>query len=140
MSELAQPSEGKTFIATYGSLRTGQSNFRVNERGGGVSIGLGKTKDKYDLFRYHGCYFPSISLKHSANEIPVVVEVFEAPETGLTGAYDSLEGYPNFYNRTQIQIEMDDGRSLMAWIYHIDESQEETVTHGDWAKFLAEKG
>lgn len=134
------PAEGKTFIATYGSLRRGQGNFRVNAAGNGEFVAQGKTKDNHNLYRYHGCYFPSVSLKHDSNGVPVVVEIFEAPDdhTGLKGAYDSLEGYPSFYNRTQIPVVLDDGREVDAWIYHIDEDQSEGVDHGDWTKYLAD--
>jgi gamma-glutamylcyclotransferase (GGCT)/AIG2-like uncharacterized protein YtfP len=146
MSDKVQPNEGKTFIAVYGSLRTGESNFHVNARGNGVFVGKGKTKDNHNLYRYAGCYFPSVSLVHNSHGVPVVVEVFEAPNdrTGLKGSYDSLEGYRendpvhNFYNRTQIPIVLDDGRELDAWIYHIDEEQSEGVADGDWCKYLAE--
>ncbi|MCS5736871.1 gamma-glutamylcyclotransferase family protein, partial [Herbiconiux daphne] len=58
--------------------------------------------------------------------------------TGLKGSYDALEGYPSFYNRTQIPVVLDDGRELDAWIYHIDEEQKEGVAHGDWVKYLEE--
>lgn len=135
------PAEGNVFIATYGSLRRGQGNFGVNARGGGVFFGQGKTEDNYNLYRYHGCYFPSVSLAHNSHGVPVVVEIFEAPESGMKRAYDSLEGYSTspehcFYNRTVVPIVLDDGRKLDAWIYHIDEDQDEGVEHGDWTKYL----
>lgn len=135
------PSEGKTFIATYGSLRRGMQNFRVNAGGGGEFVGLGKTVENYDLYRYgSGAYFPSVNLTASKSGCPVVVDVFEAPLAGLTGAYDALEGHyekdstANFYNRTQVEIEMEDGSFLKAWIYHIDEDQGDAnrVESGDW--------
>lgn len=138
MSDKVMPKEGHVFIATYGSLRKGQGNYGVNARGGGVSIGEGKTKDNHNLYRYHGCYFPSVSLKHNSAGVPVVVEVFEAPQSGLEGAYDGLEGYPSFYNRTVVPIIMDDGRELDAWIYHIDQDQSEGVPHGDWTEYLSQ--
>lgn len=133
------PSEGKTFIATYGSLRRGMQNFRVNSSGGGEFVGLGKTVDNYDLYRYGGAYFPSVNLAESKSGQPVVVDVFEAPVSGLEGSYDTLEGHRpgsehNFYDRTKVEIEMDDGSFLTAWIYHIDEDQgdDNRVLSGDW--------
>ena len=128
------PKEGKTFIATYGSLRRNMENFGVNARGNGQFIGKGLTTDNYDLFQYGRGYFPSVSLKHSESKAQVVVDVFEAPDdrTGLKGSYDMLEGYPSFYNRTQIDITMDNGDTLSAWIYHIDEEQPNRVESGDW--------
>lgn len=136
MSDLMQPQDGKTFIATYGSLRRGMQNFRVNANGNGEYVGTGKTLDNINLYRYSGCYFPSVSLKHDSNGKQVVVDVFEAPEgeTGLEGSYDMLEGYPSFYNRTQIVVELDNGQQLLAWIYHIDNEQNELIESGDWCE------
>ncbi|UIW10527.1 gamma-glutamyl cyclotransferase [Aeromonas phage BUCT695] len=132
MSNVITPKEDHVFIATYGSLRRGMSNYTVNQRGGGIWVGRGKTVDDINLYRYHGCYFPSISLAHSSHGSKVVVDVFEAPSSGLFGAYDCLEGYPSFYNRTKVMIDMDGGSQLEAWIYHIDQEQEEPVVSGDW--------
>lgn len=126
----------KVYIATYGSLRLDMQNFHVNNRGGGQYIGTGKTEQNYDLFRYGGSYFPSVSLTHSENNKPVVVDVFEAPVSGLTGAYDGLEGYPHFYNRTQIPVILEDGHRVEAWIYHIDEKQPTPVVTGDWCEYV----
>ncbi|MFW3388518.1 UNVERIFIED_CONTAM: gamma-glutamylcyclotransferase family protein, partial [Kocuria sp. CPCC 205274] len=125
------------FIATYGSLRRSMENASVNLRGNGEFIGKGKTDDNYDLFKYGGGYFPSVSLQHNASGVPVVVDIYEAPEghTGLTGSYDALEGYPDFYNRTEVPITLDNGDKLTAWIYHIDEVTGDRVEHGDWCLF-----
>lgn len=125
--------EGNTFIATYGSLRRDMQNFRVNGSGGGKFVGLGKTVDNVNLYRYGGAYFPSVSLAHGSNGTPVVVDVFEAPiKGGLEGPYDTLEGYPHFYNRSEVGIKLESGDTLTAWIYHIDEDQRELVESGDW--------
>lgn len=134
----------KVLVATYGSLRKGQHNHVVNERAGAVSLGEGSTKENYNLYRYNGCYFPSVSLKHNSSGTPVRVEVFETDVAGLTGPYDGLEGhYGNdddctFYNRTQVPVILDSGEEVLAWIYHIDRDLEEIVPHGDWVKYLNE--
>lgn len=138
MKEFMNPKADHIFIATYGSLRRNMQNFRVNANGGGEFVGMGKTDDKYNLYRYSGCYFPSVSLKHSSNDKQVVVDVFEAPVDGMEGAYDMLEGYPSFYNRTQIPVTLEDGRSVMAWIYHIDTEQSELIESGDWCEHNVE--
>lgn len=122
------------FVATYGSLRCGMQNYAVNEAAGAKHIGTGLTCKNIDLYRYRGAYFPSVSLAHSENEKPVVVDVFETDMDGLTGPYDRLEGYPDFYNRTEVDVCMEDGSKVTAWIYHIDERQEELVASGDWVK------
>lgn len=128
----------KVFVATYGSLRRNMQNFRVNERAGGSFYGHGATVKDFDLFRYGGAYFPSVSLAHSESGKPVVVDVFETTQGGLEGPYDMLEGYnpknpaDGFYVRTQIEVKLESGEVVNAWIYHIDEEQNERVESGDW--------
>lgn len=128
----------KVLIATYGSLRRGMSNFRVNERGGGVYKFTGKTKDMCNLYEYGGGSFPSLSLAHNWLGTQVVVDVFETTQRGLEGAYDALEGHRgkdaanNFYDRSQVVILDDEGNEHLCWIYHIDEEQEVFVDYGDW--------
>lgn len=128
------------FVAVYGSLRRGMENEDVNKSGDGIFYFEGETWDNYDIFEHGGGYFPSVSLTHSESKKPVQVELFRVPDTGLTGSYDSLEGYdPNpdhcFYNRTLIPIRLHDtGDLAMAWIYHIDKITGERVVSGDWVK------
>lgn len=123
----------KVLVATYGSLRKRMENFVVNKMADAKFVGTGTTCEKYDLFRYGGAYFPSVSLVHSKSDKPVVVDVFETTEDGLNGPYDRLEGYPGFYNRTMVDVCLD-GEVVKAWMYHIDEDQgdENRVTDGDW--------
>ena len=131
----------KVLVATYGSLRLRMENARVNDRAGGKYLASGSTVNNYDLFRYGGGYFPSVSLVHSESKKPVVVDVYETTEEGLTGAYDMLEGHRGndnphtFYKRTQIPVRLDSGEEVMAWIYHIDEQQETRVPSGDWCTY-----
>lgn len=130
-------SDKNVFVATYGSLRRNMGNFRVNERAGGEFVGTGKSKDNIDLFQYCSG-FPSISLIHTDAGKPVVVDLFRTTQKGLEGAYDMLEGHHgkgnphNFYDRTQVQIIMDSGEEVTAWIYHIDEQTGPLVEGGDW--------
>lgn len=129
------PAEGKVFIATYGSLRRGMHNYRVNVMGNGQLVGMGETDENYNLYDLGS--FPSVSLAHNSHDMSVVVEVYEAPadNTGLTGPYDRLEGYPNFYNRTEIPVTLENGDTLTAWIYHIDEDMARPVEGGDWCLY-----
>ena len=137
--------DGFCYIATYGSLRRGMGNFRVNAYGDGEFFSQGKTVDNFNLYNYCEDCYPSLSLAHNYANTRVVVDVFKAPLSGLRGAYDSLEGYRegqshNHYNRTEIQVELDDGQMITAWIYHIDEDQGEdkVVKDGDWCRHMAD--
>ncbi|MGL5013756.1 MAG: gamma-glutamylcyclotransferase family protein [Bacteroidales bacterium] len=128
------------YVATYGSLRRGMGNHVVNSYANAEFVGLGKTERNIDMFAYCGG-FPSISLEHTENNKPIVVDVYKTTLDGLEGPYDRLEGYSpnrkggNFYNRTKIKIKMDDGSELDAWIYHIDSVTGPLVESGDWGLF-----
>ena len=61
----------KVLVATYGSLRLRMENARVNDRAGGKYLASGSTVNNYDLFRYGGGYFPSVSLVHNESKKPV---------------------------------------------------------------------
>lgn len=124
----------KILVAVYGTLRTGESNHRSMVRANGTSMGLGKTVENYNLYSLGG--FPKVSLTRNDHEVPVVVEVFETDERGLTGPLDGLEGYPSFYNRTLVDVLLDSGETVKAWIYHIENNSGLTapIKNGDWTK------
>lgn len=123
------------FVAVYGSLRSGMENEGVNHRAGAVSLGEGFTKNKYLLSQYGRAYFPVVSL--TEEKTPLRIEVWKTNESGLTRHYDALEGYPSFYNRTQIPVVLDTGEEINAWIYHIDDKRQHgvEVESGDWRVF-----
>lgn len=123
------------FVAVYGSLRSGMENEGVNHRAGAISLGEGFTKNKYLLSQYGRAYFPVVSL--TEEKTPLRIEVWKTNELGLTRHYDALEGYPSFYNRTQIPVVLDTGEEINAWIYHIDDKRQHgvEVESGDWKVF-----
>ena len=127
----------KVFVAVYGSLRSGMENHSININAGAKSLGNGFTDENYRLSRYGKAYFPVVSLKKEDSVSPIRVEVFETDEAGLTGPYDRLEGYPSFYNRTEVPITLDSGDKVTAWIYHIDDIRchGDNVEDGDWVQF-----
>lgn len=130
--------ENKHLVAVYGSLLSGLGNHRVMERAQGVLIGKGSTNDNIDLYSLGA--FPSISLIHDENGKPVKVEVYEVGDAGMV-PLNALEGYRgqgqnNFYERTLITINMDDGSTVDAYIYHIDQKQGQPIESGDWKAYL----
>ena len=71
----------------------------------------------------------------------VVVEVYSVDENTML-RLDRLEGYPHFYNRSQVAILLDEGEGgvdtyASAWMYHIDDTFEDKnfVASGDWVKY-----
>ncbi len=120
----------KQLVAVYGSLLSGLGNHRVIGRANATLVGKGATAENFDMFSMGS--IPYVSLAHSESNTPIVVEVYCTDEAGLTGPLDTLEGYPHFYNRTKVHVHLDDGDTVEAWIYHIDEFSTARVATGDW--------
>lgn len=97
-------------LAVYGTLKNGFGNHHVL---GDVKtfIGAGKTKDNFYM---NGMGVPVV-WKHPV--APVCVEVYEVPETQLTGRIDALESNGYYYNREKTTITMGDGSEEEAWLY-----------------------
>ena len=118
-------------VAVYGTLRQGHGNHRCMERAQGVFKFKGHTKENFNMYSLGG--FPIVSMAHSSHEQSVVVEVYQASDEGVTGPLDTLEGYPHFYNRTQIDVVDGEGNVTEGvWMYHIDEEQRSPIKSGDW--------
>lgn len=122
------------YVATYGSLRRNMGNHHVNNSAGAELVGLGKTVKSYTLYAYCSG-FPSVSTEHPRDQVRV--EVYKTTQDGLEGPYDGLEGYPRFYDRKLVPIQMDSGEVIEAWIYCIDREQQLVVEGGDWCLYKA---
>ena len=118
------------FVSVYGTLRKGWGNHRVMEMANGELVGEGTTVENYNMYNLGG--IPAVSLAHTSNETPVKVEVYEVGIEGLTGPLDGLEGYPNFYNRTLVPVDVVGVGIVDCWIYHIDREYDKVVKTGDW--------
>jgi gamma-glutamylcyclotransferase (GGCT)/AIG2-like uncharacterized protein YtfP len=130
--------DSKRMVAVYGSLRIGEDNDWVGDENNARYLGQGKTCNNYNLYEHCGKSYPHVSLTHDDSNTPVVVDVFEITQGQLVTAYDGLESYPQFYNRTEVTVDMYNGDIAEAWIYHIDESAPVPVRSGDWSEHLAE--
>lgn len=113
-------------VFVYGTLLSGESNHRLLE--GSTKVGnyaLAKGFLMKNLGPFPAC------VEESDNPIPVIGEVWKvSPET--FARLDRLEGYPDFYNRKQI-----DTFSGPAWIYFCNEEKDRpTILSGSWKKHL----
>ncbi len=114
-----------TKVGVYGSLRAGLHNHVV--LGDSCLIDTVRTEVPYKMVSLGG--FPG--LVSSAPEV-ITIEVYEVtPETMRD--LDHLEGYPNFYNRTTVQV-----GSHSVLLYFLDDSymDYEHVESGDWCEYL----
>lgn len=111
-------------VFVYGSLRKGGYNsFLLRDS---EFIKTVKTKDEMSLWDLGT--FPAVSF-HPV--VQIVGEVYEVNKETLQ-RLDSLEGYPNFYDRTQ--IELDDGSK--AWIYFLHHvTSNKLISTGDWIEY-----
>lgn len=124
-------------VVVYGSLLSGLHNHGVMKAAEGKLIGKGVSVESIDM--YSRGSFPSISLAHSVNRNPIVVEVYEV-EDDKVWIIDRLEGYrgdgeSNFYNRSPIDVELEDGTTVTGLIYHIDVEGARPVVSGDWREY-----
>lgn len=117
-----------SLVAVYGSLREGLHNHPV----------LGDSQwvdtvviEGFDMHSY-GAY-PYIT----DGARSVVAELYRVVAPQDASALDSLEGYPHFYDRRQV-----DTTHGKAWIYFInneDNSHHDLVEDGDWVEYYSQR-
>lgn len=100
----------KVFV--YGSLKVGFHNHYILE--GSEFIGDAVTSGKYSMLDLGS--FPGVDI--SNNKTYILGEVYNVdPETFRR--LDSLEGYPDFYNRVEVVLNLDSGAICTAWMYYL---------------------
>lgn len=123
-----------TLVAVYGTLRKGFYNNSLLDNATFKDSGF--LKESATMFSNGG--FPILSFKEGLETpSPIRVEVFEVIDQRTMDRLDSLEGYPNWYNRTEREFTLDNGSVVTAWIYHQDQDFTERlplVASGDWCK------
>jgi len=110
-------------VAVYGSLLSGFGNNAL--LGDSIHIGDGRTQPEFKMFSFGA--FPVIAPGKESIE----VEVYEVDDQVMR-SLDSLEGYPNFYDRKVIDVDSHLGE---AWIYFQDQEFEDRLPHvesGSW--------
>lgn len=115
-----------SLVAVYGSLRKGKGNHRILDNDRTEYLGTTRVSgfDMYSLGSY-----PFIT----DGDGEITVEVYRVSDIVTAQRLDTLEGYPTFYNRKQVQTEYG-----LAWIYFIndfDVSRYQPVPGGDWVTF-----
>jgi len=100
----------KVFV--YGTLRKGRGNYSILERS--TFVGNAVTAIKYAMYVSGIPYVTE--LEHETN---IVGEVYEVDEFTLN-RLDRLEGHPHFYERRKIEVFLEDGRKIKAFLYFYD--------------------
>lgn len=100
-------------VFVYGTLKKGFGNHRVMERARGEYVG--DTTIQHATMYSLGA-FPAIALDKRA-KTEVHGEVYRIADAEGLKPLDWLEGYPRFYNRSEVESPL--GK---VWVYHIDKS------------------
>ncbi len=113
-------------VFVYGSLKKEYSNHTV--LGNAKLLGKGITKCKYTMVSLGG--FPGILLLKETSTIKG-----EVYKVGELGNLDRLEGYPTFYNRVKVNVELEK-TDVSAWMYYLTNGEgykEATIIkEGEW--------
>ena len=112
-------------VFCYGTLKAGYCNHSLLE--GAVPLGKTRTVSKHTLVDW--CAFPAVVLKGDTH---IVGEAYRVDDA-ILHRLDQLEGYPGFYDRTQVELE----NGLTSWLYYIPEDDidmpsETAVESGEW--------
>lgn len=99
------------YVAVYGTLKKGYSNYWNYLSGASSFVGSGTTKDKYPLVIKGLPYL----IKNKGVGHNVSVDVFRVTDKNLK-KLDQLEGHPNWYRRELVPIKIEN-KLVTAWIY-----------------------
>jgi gamma-glutamylcyclotransferase (GGCT)/AIG2-like uncharacterized protein YtfP len=112
-------------VFVYGTLRRGASNHELIRRS--PCSGLGRTVEPYAL--YVGRYPYAVRRERT---IRIRGEVYRV-DVETMARLDELEQHPEVYRREQVDIELDGGEILQAWLYFYPAPEGEPLPSGDYA-------
>ena len=118
------------YLAVYGTLkRGGFYNHIIAGRGRYIDTRRNSGWRMYDNF---GKY--PYAVRGDVDDI-IVVELWQIPAE-LLSKVDDLEDYPGYYQRTQLEFEIEGGEKVKAYFYFVDQKQVEglaRIESGEWA-------
>lgn len=110
-------------VFVYGSLKRGRSNHRLLETS--LFVSERSTKDKFTLLNLGA--FPAVTEKPTCN---IEGELYDV-DNNTFERLDRLEGYPDFYDRKEVELDSGD----KAWMYYVQPEEYENspvVESGNW--------
>lgn len=121
-----------SLLFVYGTLRKGErADLSQHEKEFGVTY-LGKDKINgmiYNLGSYPGLKVGDYS-EFDPDQPIVYGDVFRLEESSIITMLDHYEGYPNLYDRCEVETE--DGRRVWVYVYNHAVVDAQRVIHGDW--------
>lgn len=117
--------EKTVLIAVYGTLRKDEGNHRFAAN----AISNRPCTLKGTLYDT-GYGFPAFVQEGDSQVAGELIEVTLADWAGI----DRLEGYPRLYDRKLINVTLEDGTTVKAWAYIMNEMpvQAKVINSGDW--------
>ena len=112
-------------LFVYGTLRRGFSNHRL--LGEARWLGTAKTKGHFAMY---ASGVPYVVL--TEHVCPIVGEVYDVAPRLLAGL-DAHEGHPRWYRRVLVDVVLDGGTGLQAWLYSFPVARGRLVPSGDFA-------
>jgi len=115
-------------LFVYGTLRRGCRNHHLLR--GAAYVGTAKTKGRFALY--------STGIPYVVRGEPVcqiVGEVYQV-DAGLLADLDAHEGHPHWYRRELVDVVLDGGGDLRAWLYFFDTPRGQLVPGGDFTACL----
>ena len=125
-------SKNTMIIAVYGTLMKGYHNHILID---GVGKFMGKAKGEFYATMFSAGGFPILSFNEP--DAQPLVELYEMPLGNAMDRVDRLEGYPDWYNRTERTFITEDGEKVRAYIYHQNTNggNMPVVPDCDWRKY-----
>lgn len=130
--EQSQEQNG-TLVATYGTLRHGLGNwshFLNNEHC--TFLGEQRTEPNYKMVSLGG--FPGVILNGNQQ---ITIDVFRVSSERVLKNLDSLEGYPSFYQKTDINTKW--GKAKMYILSEEKYGNLSVIESGDWKEYRKSK-
>jgi gamma-glutamylaminecyclotransferase len=103
----------KRLIFVYGTLKRGFGNNTLLARA--KLLAPATTVQKFKMYSYGG--FPAVFESNEDCTAHVAGEIYEVSDENTMANLDGLEGHPDWYRRTPVVVEDDDGNYCEAEMY-----------------------
>lgn len=125
-------------LFVYGSLRQGMG---ANYMMGGEPIHVGKITDPGFMLVNAGGAWPGVVTNAHDDRPDIVGEVYSISDPVILNRLDMYEGYPGLFDKTQVEVQLEDGSSvectMYVYVYDSDREWPEAlvIPDGDWVKY-----
>ncbi|GLR63561.1 gamma-glutamylcyclotransferase family protein [Marinospirillum insulare] len=118
----------ENYVLVYGTLRKGGSNHSLMQEAHFITEATLSDFTMVSLGGYPAVY------KDKAAKNDILAELYSVDNLTFSDL-DELEGYPDYYQRSQVEISLAKEQKIKAWIYHQSKDElasYEQIEGGDW--------